>query len=294
MRKPRYSQLFAVPFLSASCMILSQKGAYSLEGVLGAGLAVLVQCVVFVLLFKPVLSDKKNVWEKLLNVLFLCSLLFRGGITMIGLQQIIPRFSLPIASTLVVTLLLVLVCFYAASCGMQALFRSSTVVLGIFLIALLLLMIGAIPKGTSLFLSLSMEETVWGGFWRWMYFMDLLPFLSLLRITKASDSPKPYLLTFVCIWLLYGILSLTVLSIFGHGASQAEYPFFALLAVSQPLLTQRGDAIFLIVFVMLYVLRFTFFTTLSEHILKSFFPKIRPVVLSGWYLGVLLLIGLIC
>ena len=64
-------------------------------------------------------------------------------------------------------------------------------------------------------------------------------------------------------------------AVLGSRMAHADHPFFAIVSVSQPLSTQRADAIYLLVFVMLCVLRITLFTVLAAHLLRLCFPKLR-------------------
>ena len=50
-------------------------------------------------------------------------------------------------------------------------------------------------------------------------------------------------------------LSVLGMAVLGSRMAHADHPFFAIVSVSQPLSTQRADAIYLLVFVMLCVLR---------------------------------------
>jgi hypothetical protein len=61
----------------------------------------------------------------------------------------------------------------------------------------------------------------------------------------------------------------------GRLAQAEDYPFFTLTALSQPLQTQRADALYILVYVMLYVMHITLQTGVTAHLLKSLFPKIR-------------------
>ena len=70
-------------------------------------------------------------------------------------------------------------------------------------------------------------------------------------------------------------LSVLGMAVLGSRMAHADHPFFAIVSVSQPLSTQRADAIYLLVFVMLCVMRITLFTVLAAHLLRLCFPKLR-------------------
>lgn len=76
---------------------------------------------------------------------------------------------------------------------------------------------------------------------------------------------------------LMAFLTLLGMSVLGSRMAQAQYPFFAITTISQPFSTQRADALYLLVFVMLCVLRITLYTSLAVHLLHQQFPKLRYV-----------------
>ena len=76
-------------------------------------------------------------------------------------------------------------------------------------------------------------------------------------------------------FLLGSYLSVLGMAVLGSRMAKASHPFFAIVSVSQPLSTQRADALYILVFVMLCVLRITLFAVLAAHLLRLCFPKLR-------------------
>ena len=104
---------------------------------------------------------------------------------------------------------------------------------------------------------------------------DELPLLFLL----LDFTEKKQFRRIIPIWagklLMGAYLSVLGMAVLGSRMAHADHPFFAIVSVSQPLSTQRADAIYLLVFVMLCVLRITLFTVLAAHLLRLCFPKLR-------------------
>ena len=75
--------------------------------------------------------------------------------------------------------------------------------------------------------------------------------------------------------LLSGFLTIVGMAVLGSRMAQAEHPFFAAASISQPFRSQRADALYLLVFVMLCVFRITIYTVLAAHLLQLRFPKLR-------------------
>ncbi|MFR9194445.1 MAG: GerAB/ArcD/ProY family transporter, partial [Ruminococcus sp.] len=183
--------------------------------------------------------------------------------------------ALPFSGKFLAAALIALVCLYTVSLGIQALARSSTVILGILILTLILMCIGAIPQAEPQNLSLSPDDTIWRGFLHSMIHADELPLLFLL----LDFTEKKQFRRIIPIWagkfLMGAYLSVLGMAVLGSRMAHADHPFFAIVSVSQPLSTQRADAIYLLVFVMLCVLRITLFTVLAAHLLRLCFPKLR-------------------
>ena len=171
--------------------------------------------------------------------------------------------------------LIALVCLYTVSLGIQTIARSSTMILGILLITLTIMCIGAIPQAEPQNLALSPNDTIWKGFFRSMTTADELPLLFLLLDFSEKKTYRSIVPVWVGKFLLGSYLSVLGMAVLGSRMAKASHPFFAIVSVSQPLSTQRADALYILVFVMLCVLRITLFAVLAAHLLRLCFPKLR-------------------
>ena len=124
-------------------------------------------------------------------------------------------------------------------------------------------------------LAFSPDSCIWSSVLQHLSLADELPVLVLLL---GFLEKQPIRSTFrffgfsFGIWFFVLFLGITIL---GSFMPHAAYPFFTIASVSQPFRTQRADALYLIVFVLLCILRLTLFTTLSAHLLGEAFPKLR-------------------
>lgn len=148
-------------------------------------------------------------------------------------------------------------------------------ILGILFLAWILMGIGAIPQAEPQNLSLSPDDTIWRGFLRSMNTADELPLLFLLLDFTPQKQFRRILPIWVGKFFLCSYLSLLGMAVLGNRMTHANHPFFAVISVSQPFSTQRVDAVYLLVFVMLCVLRMTLFTVLAAHLLQICFPKLQ-------------------
>lgn len=316
MNKIRSGQLFALLMVSAAFTFLCQTAAFTMEGVFGAGIAAVVQlllCIPMVILYRGGFSFSRYAQQhKLLPLIFTAYLLVRGGVSFVQLQQTSSALSLPVSGKFLAAGLIALVCLYTVSLGIQALTRSSTLIFGILLFVLAVMLIGAVPQAEPQNLSMTPEDSIWRGFLREMYSADEVVLFFLLLDFCEKKHLRTVVTVFTGKFALAGFLSLLGMAVLGSRMSNAAHPFFAVISVSQPLSTQRADALYLLAFVMLCVVHITLFTVLAAHLLRLPFPKLKytsticlgamlaisagaallPLV-GWWHLGALAVLALI-
>lgn len=279
MNKLRSSQLFAMLLVSAAFTFLCQTAAYSMEGIFGAAIAATVQIVLslpMLLLYHRGFSFSQYAEQhRILPLCFVAYLLVRGGISFVRLQHTTSELALPVSGKFMAAALIAIVCLYTVSLGIQPLARSSTLIFGILLFTLAIMLLGAIPQAEPQNLALSPDDTIWHGFLRSMGTADELPILFLLLDFTEKKRFRSTIQIWIGKFLLLTYLSLLGMAVLGDRMTHAEHPFFAVVSVSQPLSTQRADALYLLVFVMLCVLRVTLCTVLAAHLLRLSFPKLH-------------------
>lgn len=279
MNRLRSSQLFAMLFVSAAFSFLCQTTAFTIEGIFGAAIGILLQgilCLPVLLLYRSGFSLEHYARQH--HILPLCLIVYlvlRGGISFVQLQHASGVLSLPVSGKFFAATLIALICVYTAALGIQALARSSTLILGVLLFTLVILFIGAIPHAEPQNLSLSPNDTVWRGFLREMSSADELPLLLLLLDFTESKRYRGIIQFLTGKLALLSFFTLLGMAVLGNRMAQANVPFFSIASVSQPLSTQRADALYIVVFVLLCILRITLFTALAAHLLQLTFPKIR-------------------
>lgn len=279
MNKLRSNQIFAVLLGSAAFPLLCRTEPFTIEGIFGAAIATAVQlllCIPILLLYRTGFCFGECARRhRILPLCFIVYLLFRGGTSFVQLQQTSQEISLPFSEKFLAAALIALVCLYTVSLGIQTIARSSTMILGILLITLTIMCIGAIPQAEPQNLALSPNDTIWKGFFRSMTTADELPLLFLLLDFSEKKTYRSIVPVWVGKFLLGSYLSVLGMAVLGSRMAKASHPFFAIVSVSQPLSTQRADALYILVFVMLCVLRITLFAVLAAHLLRLCFPKLR-------------------
>ena len=150
MNKLRSNQIFAVLLGSAAFPLLCRTEPFTIEGIFGAAIATAVQlllCIPILLLYRTGFCFGECARRhRILPLCFIVYLLFRGGTSFVQLQQTSQEISLPFSEKFLAAALIALVCLYTVSLGIQTIARSSTMILGILLITLAIMCIGAIPQ----------------------------------------------------------------------------------------------------------------------------------------------------
>ncbi len=295
MNKIHRSQLFAILMLSGAWSVLCLPEAHSGAQLLGIASAFLVQIflsVPMLLLSKEGFSFSRTVIRrKWLGILYVLFFLLWGAHGFTQFRNAAAEISLPVSGSLTAVVLITLTCLYTCSLGLRAMARSAPAVLALFLLSLVVLVAGAAGRVDITRLAPQPE-----GFWRDGFFYlciggELAAAWVLLDRTKGGRT--------AALWgFLAGKAALACMIVFlcicaaGRLSGLSGYPFFTLTALSQPLQSQRADALYILIFVMLYVMHITLQTGVISHLLRTMFPKCRAsapislavMILLSWWL----------
>lgn len=280
MNKINCSQLTTALLLSSAFMLMCLSTPVGIEYMAGTAISFAIQsllCIPIILLYKKGFSLNAycDSGHYFIPCLFVLYFILRGGMSIILVWNGSEELSLPFSAPLITAVLIGIVCFYAASLGLSAFVRASTIVSGILVVTIVVLLIGAVQRMDIMELSQSTEITVIGSVIQNLSLADTLPVFFVLM--NFTNNRKPYkslmfLPTGLVLWEIVLFLCITVL---GSLLPTAKYPFFLLTSVSQPFSSQRADSLYLILFVLLCILRITLFTVLSAHLLGMVFPKLK-------------------
>ena len=280
MNRISSGQLTVALLLSNAFMLMCLSRPIGMESMAGAVLAFVLQailCIPMLLLYRdgfslPTYCDQKHF---LIPILLILYFIIRGGISFLLLWNGSENLSLPFAQPLITAGMIGLVCLYTASLGLKTFARASTVVFGFLVFSLGILLLGAWTRIDFRLLYPSQDITVFRSTLDILSMGDTLPALFVLLSFTNGKKPAPTLRFLVLSLILWEIILFLCITVLGNLLPTAEYPFFLLTSVSQPLSTQRADAFYLIVFVLLCVIRLTLLTVLSAHLLGMLFPKLR-------------------
>ncbi|MBR2913528.1 MAG: hypothetical protein IKK51_06470 [Oscillospiraceae bacterium] len=286
------SQLFAILMLSGAWSVLCLPRAHSGAQLLGIAAAFLVQLFLsipmLVLAREGFSFSNTVVRQKWLGILYVLFFLLWGAHGFTQFRNAAAEINLPVSGSLTAVILITLTCLYTCSLGLKAMARSAPAVLALLLMSIAVLIIGAAGRVDITRLAPQSE-----GFWRDGFFYlciggELTAALVLLDRTKSGRM--------AALWgFLAGKALLACLIIFlcicaaGRLSGLSGYPFFTLTALSQPLQSQRADALYILIFVMLYIMHITLQTGVISHLLRMMFPKFK--VSAPFSLGVMILLS---
>ena len=238
MNKLRSNQIFAVLLGSAAFPLLCRTEPFTIEGIFGAAIATAVQlllCIPILLLYRTGFCFGECARRhRILPLCFIIYLLFRGGTSFVQLQQTSQEISLPFSEKFLAAALIALVCLYTVSLGIQTIARSSTMILGILLITMAIMCIGAIPQAEPQNLALSPNDTIWKGFFRSMTTADELPLLFLLLDFSEKKTYRSIVPVWVGKFLLGSYLSVLGMAVVAAASEKPATRFSALFSVPSP------------------------------------------------------------
>lgn len=282
MNKPaklQPSQLTMILTLSAAFSVMCAAFPFTLEQLIGTAISIGLQillCIPAFLLTRRTDSLAAHCkGHQFLSLFFCYYLLLAGGRSVVQLWNVSGSLSLPVHNALLAAALIAGICFYTSTLGIQTLARSSTLTFGVLLLTLAVMLLGGYRSIHLQNLAFSPDSCIWSSILQHLSLADELPVLVLLLGFLEKQPVRSTFRFFgfsFGIWFFVLFLGITIL---GSFMPHAAYPFFTIASVSQPFRTQRADALYLIVFVLLCILRLTLFTTLSAHLLGEAFPKLR-------------------
>ena len=251
----------------------------------GSGLLTGALCAYLVqmLLLIPLLSEKPGLFrQKWIGLVFAGYFLLTGARNLCQISGAAPAILPTVPEKWAAASLLLVTCLYTSAAGIKAAARCAPLTLGLLVLSLLILAAGAWQHIVPERFYWSRDGLREGGA---VFFTSAeLPMLWVL-LRRVEGSPRRTVLGYTL--ARTGFLALIVFLLITAGgrlAQSADYPFFTLTALSQPLQGQRADALYILLFVMLCVMQVTMQAGLTAHLLEELFPKLRhtaPAVLPA-------------
>ncbi len=295
MNKMHSGQLFSVLLLSGAWTVLCTPAISSGGQCIGVLLAAALQLPLAFLL--PALQhrgfslNRTISRRKWLGLLYVLCLLLCGAQSFAQFWTAAPRMALPVSGRLTAAVLITTVCLYTCSLTLRALSRGAPFVLGFLLLMLLVLVIGALPRLDVIRFTPAAEGLVQGGLSYFCTSGELIAALVLLDRMEQRSGRRAMLCYLAAKAALAWLLIFLCVCVCGRLLQLEDFPFFTLTALSQPLREQRADALYLIVFQVLFIVHITLLAGTAAHLLRTMFPRFRiaaPAALAGMLLLALL------
>ncbi len=273
MSKIHNHQLTAILFLSGAWSVICIPSLYG-NGQLPATAAA---CLLQILLCLPMLALQQGTFGrtiknyKIMGMLYIIFFLICGANGFAQLWEAAPPQLLPSSGKLTAAVLIALTCFYTSSAGLRATARAAPIVMGLFILSLIVLILGAWKRADLNRISFQTENFLPG---MKIYFSLSGELAAVWVLADQIQNHKNtavnlYLIGKACFCLLILFFSITA---GGRLIYLNGYPFFTLTALSQPLQGQRADALYILVFVMLHIMHTTLQTGIVEHIAEQMYP----------------------
>lgn len=275
MNKIRSSQLYCILVLTGAWSVICIPSLYGSGQILGTIACCLLQilfCLPMLALAKRQGSFEKLIQShKLLGLLYIIFFLLWGAESFAQLWEVAPQQLLPSSGKIIAGVLIVLTCLYTGSVGLRATARSAPFIIGLFIISIAVLILGAWKR-----IDISRIAFNRTGFWDSITIYNasscelMIIWVLLDRVKgRRNIAVNSYLFTKAGFCVLILFLSITV---GGRLTELTGYPFFMLTTLSQPLQGQRADALYILVFVMLYIMHITIQTGIIGHLSEILFP----------------------
>lgn len=278
MNKIHQSQLFAILMLSAAWSVICLPEAGGAPQLLGIAAAFAVQFLLslpMLLLSDRGFSLSHTVsHKKWLGFIYILFFLLWGAHGFSQLWDVSAEISLPVSGSLTAAVLITVTCLYTCSLGLKTMARCAPFVLALLLLSVIVLIIGAYSRMDITRLAPQTDGFLLNGFSYFCIGGELTAAWVLLDRVNAGQklAVRGYLAAKAAFACLVTFLSVCAA---GRLSALSGYPFFTLTALSQPLQNQRADALYILMFVMLYVMHITLQTGVISHLLTSMFPRFK-------------------
>lgn len=275
MNKISFGQFASLLLASDAFALICYSNKVSLVTLAGFLIAISVQFIISLLLSKRniPLNNKFLLWIYFFSAIVWGTLLFIR-VWKISEAIYIPVPEIPyISSNLIISALIAVVCLYASSPGIKAVSRASVMIAGFGVFCFITIILGSfrhidksnlfIPDNSGISSQIISGLAIGGS-------SCIFPYLISQLKGKKIKSTVFY---FICRALFYTAVIILTLFVAGGIMQITEFPVIRAAELCQPFSTQRIDALFIIVLVILAVTGITVQTVTASQIIGTIFPK---------------------
>lgn len=281
MNKLNRMQLFSILLLSGAWTVVCTPEIGSTGQMVGAVLACGLQMLLCIpLLCTDVDAEQLLYRQKWLGYLYAVYFLVWGAFGFTQLRHAAPQQIFTMPGVGVAAVLIVATCLYTSTAGLKATARCAPLTAALLAISVIVLLVGAWKRAVPDRLSLRTDGMFAGLFSYFAGGGELAA--AWILLSRAQKGSKKSILVYLPVRLGFYLLLFALCITGGRLTTMQAYPFMTLTALSQPLQSQRADALYILTFVMLFVMHITVLTGVAAHILAQVQPKLQksaPVLL---------------
>lgn len=277
MNKISFGQFASLLLASDAFVLICYSDKISLVTLAGFLISISVQFIVSLILTKRSipLDNKILLW------IYLFSAVIWGSLLFIRVWNISEAIYIPVPEikflpeNLIISGFIAVVCLYASSYGIKAVSRASVITAGFGVFCFITIISGSFRNTdtSNLFIAdnSGISSQIMSGFAVGGSFC-ILPFLmSQLKGNKIKST----VFYFVCRSVFYTAVIILTLIVTGGIMQITEFPVMRAVELCQPFSSQRIDALFIIVLVILAVMGISVQTVTASQITEILFPKFR-------------------
>lgn len=281
MNKIKSNQLFAILISIRMFSIICSSDPSDAEQMAGAALSIFFQflaAIPMVMIYndKSFSLKRDMLFGKFGKSLYVIFFILWGAFSFSSLWDVTKSVYFPIDSSFTGSLILAAVCVYTASLGIKAISRSSGFIMGLIVLSLLIMILGAYPKAElanfapnahfSGIIKSAVKDFCRSG--------ELVMMFILLELVPKGKR-KAINGFFIGKFILTEAVAVIEITVLGKIMSISDFPFFSAGAFSQPLSIQRADSLYMILFTMLCVITVTLQIVLSTITINELLPKLK-------------------
>lgn len=286
-------QLVFILYLSRIFTILTYNLSSSdrLDGT-SVMLAVVISTIMQIIVLIPALIlYKKNKSQDIITTSY--SLLGKPGGTVVGITYYVILIFIALSSvvnciffldnaiysdsnSILLPLIFILVCGYAAYAGIEAISRSGSIIFAIFVIALAIMFV-LLSKYIDLFnihisVNSIVKDTITAT---WVSFAKNVELVALiLLLPKVKGKVSNGLITFFLISLItIEVVIFFLITVLGPFGKNLVFPFYTLVTISDAAVFEHLDVIHMSIWVFVSFIKTSLYLYLAIRVFKAIFPK---------------------
>lgn len=279
MNKISFGQFASLLLASDAFALICYSNKISLITLWGFLISILIQFIISLFLIKKdiPLNNKFLLW------IYLLSAIIWGALLFICVWNISEAIYIPVPEikflpeNLIISALIAVVCLYASSPGIKAISRASVITAGFGVFCFITILFGSFKNTDTSNLFINNESEISNQIISGLAIGGSFCTLPFLISQLKGNKIKSTIFYFICKSVFYTAVIILTLLVAGGIMQITEFPVIRAVELCQPFSTQRIDALFIIVLVILAVMGISVQTVTASQITEIIFPEFRKL-----------------